>query len=670
MALFVTTDDAGLERRAVPLIEFFEMDFLAAFPHLDNHHDRHRYRRAIRLLSQSIGHEATTDDLNRSAVGKFRLDLAAADVSRNARDFLYRCLTRIWRLACGMKIVNSFDPPHDYSARALPVYVFHRPQAAIAPEHRAGNCSSAGQANMHEQFDGPRVDVPLIVLAERYFFTGRKGTRKNYPNQMRRSIRIFASMLDREPTTSDLTAENLSDFHELLELAGIGQKSRSMLYVRLRAIWRFAARLELTALAPPAFYFRPKVSALPPAMPNTLRGFAEFTYIPTRLLGRSLKTIRELRQVMYELHLHYGRDVLLEELNDALAGEHFAWLLNTGITSISINRHRSWIFATWRMAQQRGKVDRLPTIPRLRINHDPPDAWNEAQARRILTATESFRPGFFIAGIAASDYFRALLLVGWWTALRTRTLFSIRMHDIDFETSTLFVPGRSMKNGRGKRFMLGADAIAAIRNILAPQRELLFPCPFHLASMSTMFGQLLADAGVPLPARNLSMFHKWRRTVATQIAIKAGLGAACGLLGHSSEYVTKRYVDESQLPTANVSGYLPMLSGETGQGNRSTEKVDKLKDARSILAAGHCQGAAAMARVVLERLLQHGCKISGGIPDGAGTKQAHNRVLLARGWIDQATSELIREIGKIGNRGAHGKHVAPEQARKLISGVD
>jgi integrase len=154
-----------------------------------------------------------------------------------------------------------------------------------------------------------------------------------------------------------------------------------------------------------------------------------------------------------------------------------------------------------------------------------------------------------------------MFLVAYYTGLRRGSLLAICRDDFDLKTELLYVPGENMKNRHGQMFQLGADAVAAIENIWLPQRLLLFPSQHHAGTLSKHFAQIMDAAGLkPGRRKGLSKFHKIRRSVATEIAARAGCAAASSLLGHSGSYVTQRYLDPTRMPGHDVTKILPSLS--------------------------------------------------------------------------------------------------------------
>src|SRR5690606_38218978 len=100
--------------------------------------------------------------------------------------------------------------------------------------------------------------------------------------------------------------------------------------------------------------------------------------------------------------------------------------------------------------------------------------------------------------------------------------------------------------------------------------------------------------------------HLIRRTVATLIASKHGMGAAGTLLGHSGPAVTARYVDPSRLPATDLRDSLPSLTAAAAPAaDRSKWPPENyLAEAAQLAAAGHLTAAAMTARIALERTIR------------------------------------------------------------------
>jgi integrase len=248
----------------------------------------------------------------------------------------------------------------------------------------------------------------------------------------------------------------------------------------------------------------------------------------------------------------------LNEQNDALAAEHFRWLRERGLAPATINHHRSGWFAVWNLACQRKLITQAPSVPKFRVHRDVPDAWTADEAARILEAASRIYPGRTAQGIPIGKLWRAIVLVLWYTGLRRGTLLKLRPADVDLQNGWLTVPAAAMKNRTGKRYKLGPDAIEALADIWDPNRARLFPLRWERAA--DHFRAVLKLAGIQTSGGSMSMFHRFRRTVATLVAVKKGLHAAMELLGHSSIEVTLRYIDPRFLPGTDFTDCLPPLA--------------------------------------------------------------------------------------------------------------
>jgi integrase len=296
----------------------------------------------------------------------------------------------------------------------------------------------------------------------------------------------------------------------------------------------------------------------PPA--GSVRHFYETVDVPQRLVGRTVRYIDDNRIAFWRLYEHYGRDVMLDEQSDALAADHFGWLLERGIRASTINSgHMAPWFATWRHAYRVGLVDRLPGLKKLPTIEEEPDSWTLEEMRSIFAACAAASPRP-IAGVPAGPWWEAMLRVLWYTALRRRAIMGLRRADVDLRTGWIRVPARLMKNGRGQSFRIGADAIAAVKAIWEPTRELLFPFPHDQTCFYTQFRRIVAAAGLKPGRYKLSALHKVRRSVATEVARHQGVGAAQTILGHSDQRVTLRYLDPSKLPGADFSELLSAVN--------------------------------------------------------------------------------------------------------------
>jgi len=354
--------------------------------------------------------------------------------------------------------------------------------------------------------------------------------------------------------------------------AGMTHRYCRLLRIRLRAIWRFAYRVGTIEKAPPAPARQPPMARTckriardgsrpeaPDAESGTVLHFYRTAYRPQQLIDATPDSRGDFERTFRYMRRTFGRDVLLSDLCDSLAAEFLGNLKTRGLKPKTINGHRARLLAVWRFGCDRDQVAVLPRIKKLKEHLDEPDAWTEGEASRIIKAAEQLEMPP-ISGIPANEFWRALLLVGYWTALRRGSLFALLRADVDLSTGLLYVRPTGIKNRHGKSFYLGADAIEAVGQIWTPERELIFPWDRNTSTTRAYFGKILEIAGVSAGRRKgMNQLHKWRRTVATLVTARAGLPAAVALLGHSGDQVTKRYVDPRMIPGHDARQILPRL---------------------------------------------------------------------------------------------------------------
>jgi integrase len=294
---------------------------------------------------------------------------------------------------------------------------------------------------------------------------------------------------------------------------------------------------------------------------GSLREYAEQVYIPQTLIGCTHGTVVNILKAINSFYDHYGVQVLLSQLNDALLADHLAWIHGRGIKPATVNNgYRATICCVWRHAFKNGLVSNEPSVKKLREERHEPDAWSPEEIAAMITAAGDFQPGRDYSGVPRNLLWQTLILTAWYTGLRRGGLLGILFSDLELSSGVLVVPASRMKNRRGKSFRLGPDAIAAIGRISSPRRRLVFPIDVCPNNFYRHFDQILAAAGIPTSRRKgHNKFHKLRRSTATAVALTAGEATAAALLGHSNTVVTQRYIDPTKMPGNDAAAILPSL---------------------------------------------------------------------------------------------------------------
>jgi hypothetical protein len=413
--------------------------------------------------------------------------------------------------------------------------------------------------------------VELLVLIERHFLADCcAGRSARYRWSFGAAVRLWAADLGRPPSTADLTPDAVTQFVRHLRHAGYGAERVREYRTRLRTLWEYAYRRGLAASpatvkvangvgprllstsngdAPPEPAFHLIDS---PAPPGTVRSYFQTVFAPQQLIDKSRSHVKEHHAALRSLWRHYSRDLDLAEQTDALAAEHFRWMKDRGQTNWAVNNIRKCWFAQWRHAAEAGLVIRPPMIRAFKTGRGAPDAWTIEEMKRILAV--------------ANPWWRALLLVGYWTLQRRRALLSIPAANVDLVDGWIDFPPASIKTDTGIRCRIGPDAVAAITALGPPRGLYLFEWRRRLQTLHDEFRDLLKRAGVRPSRRRNGHFHKLRRTGATHAVIRGGMAVVCDLLGQSSIYVTKRYIDKTQLPGHDVTRLLPLLMDDVPNG--------------------------------------------------------------------------------------------------------
>ena len=125
----------------------------------------------------------------------------------------------------------------------------------------------------------------------------------------------------------------------------------------------------------------------------------------------------------------------------------------------------------------------------------------------------------------------------------------------DLIGSTLTLAAENQKTRREQRFDLSADLVERLARF--GSRESLLPWPFCRRWFTAKLKIVVRRAGLRATRRDGS--HKLRRTHATLVCRALGLDEAREALGHSSEAMTRRYVDRAKLDRPTPQSVLPPI---------------------------------------------------------------------------------------------------------------
>ena len=307
----------------------------------------------------------------------------------------------------------------------------------------------------------------------------------------------------------------------------------------------------------------------------TLRRFFEEKYLPLRMVVRNCaeSSIGGHRQAINRLCDFAGCDVTLEQLSDDLIEGFMGWLIAAGKSPATANGRMGCILAQWRYAWRKRLVEELPRdVDKLPLPKVLPTAWNTEEMGRLLAACAKAEGE--VSGIPAGLFWTALVSSYYETGLRRAALLSLRCKHLDFETGILFVPAEVQKQSADQMFKLHPDTLKLIRATRPETRHRLFPWDHHDRTLGEHLRRILIVAGLPHGRRDL--LHKIRRTSGTYVQDAVGPQAAQDHLGHSSQKMTKRYVDPRLLSKTHASDVLPRPVWDASEllETNNTEGVD------------------------------------------------------------------------------------------------
>jgi hypothetical protein len=198
-----------------------------------------------------------------------------------------------------------------------------------------------------------------------------------------------------------------------------------------------------------------------------------------------------------------------------------------------------------------GLIASPPWIRPPRVEMKLPRVISPEMFKLVYDATAGMdRP--WTSGIKPPAWWKALLVVTYNTQLRRRTLFEMRMDEIDWQIGCLRLPAARFKSRRPMIVHLNAAAVGALRGIRTA-RELVFPTGANATTFDKWFHHLQNLAAIP--RKEHFGLHAIRKTAATIIA---GLSpqAAQLALGHASLRTTiNNYIN----PTSIVGAALDAM---------------------------------------------------------------------------------------------------------------
>lgn len=210
------------------------------------------------------------------------------------------------------------------------------------------------------------------------------------------------------------------------------------------------------------------------------------------------------------------------------------------IKNTTINKHLRHLRRFLNAAKQRGLLPARVKVEFLPPDDDPKVAWTPQEIQRLLRHTHvAVQPRR--AMNRPEVLWRAIILVGYYTGLRRKSLFEFTPEQIEVvgETTWLVIYRDQSKRRKPHRVPLVPRAYAALRGLVTlPGKPVLGWPGWNGTTAERQLKAICRAAGFP-PGR-VAGFHALRRACATQL-IRHNPSVARMVLGHVKLSTTETY---------------------------------------------------------------------------------------------------------------------------------
>lgn len=292
----------------------------------------------------------------------------------------------------------------------------------------------------------------------------------------------------------------------------------------------------------------------------TLRAFLEGDYLPSRL-GMRPSSAEQIQVAVNLLDQWAGRPVRVRHLTDRLVTGFLADYLADHAPS-TVNSKRRALLTVWRAAHRLGLARPPGNIPRVREPVRVRQAWRKPEVEQLVRYCLGLEG--MIDGVPRRDYYSSLVITEYYTGARITALRQTRTADCNLADRLLVLRAETQKPNRDEVVALPDQAVAAIRRLYNPHRELIWPWPYCRRWWWGAFRAIVEGAGLKVDRNGLGLFHRLRRTNLSYIA-REDFRMAVQQAGHSSGSMTWRYIDQRIAPRRSGGELMPPLN-LNGQG--------------------------------------------------------------------------------------------------------
>jgi integrase len=243
----------------------------------------------------------------------------------------------------------------------------------------------------------------------------------------------------------------------------------------------------------------------------------------------------------------YSREVH-EITSEALA--EFITARMGAVSRKTISRNVGDVLTLLRFAVRKLGIDMpIPYVEPITLPKVIPIAWTVQEVGDMLARCGALSGWMRNLPVKKSLWWTALVLFLYDSGARIHAALSLDVRDFDPDMKTATLRGEHAKTGIEQVVDLSAETVEAMLLVTEELRRKslkVFPYPWAGRKLWVDFHDILTSAGVR-DGRYVG-FHRLRKTHATQQVISMGWEHARVALGHSTESMTRRYVDMRQIP--------------------------------------------------------------------------------------------------------------------------
>jgi integrase len=267
----------------------------------------------------------------------------------------------------------------------------------------------------------------------------------------------------------------------------------------------------------------------------TLSDFLRTTYVPLRLRGRSPESVRLLEHAVRQFSRWLGRPAVLEDFDDLTVSQFLAHR-GTTLSPLSVARERSGLLAIWNLAQARGLLRLRPCVMPELIPERMPRAFTADELTSLYRSCGEAKG--WVGPVPAATWFRALCATLFCTGERITAI--LRVPRDCWRRPWLDVPAACRKGGRkAMLYQLPPDVADLVDAASRHDGPSLLWWPASDTALRKRWHRITKRAGLG-DGRDVQ-FHALRKSYASHL--EAAGGDAREGLGHSSESVTRKYLD-------------------------------------------------------------------------------------------------------------------------------